>query len=340
MIKVLKSVVVGPLEPYAAGFAAELERQGYTAWTVEKQVGLAAHLSRWMAAAGVESGDLTAQVAERYVSARRAAGYASYRSAHALEPLLGYLRGLGVAPAAEALPVTPAQELLERFQRYLVSERGIGAATAEGYACFVRPFITARLGPGGPGLEDLAAADVTAFVVASCPGKPATTRSSPARLAPVLPAQRPRQAALLRQVLLPGRSGGRQGKLFLEIHDEVHGNGSGAFTCRIRQYSWPSDHRQKAADRGRRPRPVKYSRPEPQARVGGRAARERAAGRCYQPAGVDRLVRRGIDSLPPHRCQSPDGGRRIRQGSNIASSPATAEDPGSRTRTGQPSPRN
>jgi len=30
MIKVLKSLVAGPLEPYAAGFAAELERQGYT----------------------------------------------------------------------------------------------------------------------------------------------------------------------------------------------------------------------------------------------------------------------------------------------------------------------
>ena len=38
MIKVLKSVVVGPLEPYAAGFAAELERQGYTAAAAEKQV--------------------------------------------------------------------------------------------------------------------------------------------------------------------------------------------------------------------------------------------------------------------------------------------------------------
>jgi integrase/recombinase XerD len=170
VIKVLKSVVVGPLELYAAGFAAELERQGYTAGVAEKQVALAAHLSRWMAAAGVEPGGLTAQVAERYASARRTAGYASYRSVHALEPLLGYLRGLGVVPPAEALPVTPAQGLLEQFQRYLVSERGIGAATAEAYACFIRPFAEARLAPGGPGLEGLTAADVTAFVVASCPG--------------------------------------------------------------------------------------------------------------------------------------------------------------------------
>ena len=74
MIKVLKSVVVGPLEPHVAGFAAELERQGYTAAVAEKQVALAAHLSRWMAAVGVEPGGLTAQVADLYASARRTAG--------------------------------------------------------------------------------------------------------------------------------------------------------------------------------------------------------------------------------------------------------------------------
>jgi len=170
VIKVLKSVVVGPLEPYAAGFAAELERQGYTVGVAEKQVGVAAHLSRWMAASGMEPGDLTGQAADRYASGRRSAGYASYRSVHALEPLLGYLRGLGVAPAPQPLPVTPAQELLQRFQGYLVTERGIGVATAEAYACFARPFAQARLAPGGSGLDGLTAADVTAFVVASCPG--------------------------------------------------------------------------------------------------------------------------------------------------------------------------
>ncbi len=177
MIKVLKSVVVGPLEPYAAGFAAELEPQGYAVGVAEKQVGLAAHLSRWMAGAGVEPGDLTVQVAERYASARRAAGYSSYRSVHALVPLVGYLRGLGVAPAVVAWLRTPAEELLERFQRYLVSERGIGAATAEGYACFARSFVAARLVPGGPGLEGVTAADVTGFVVASARASPRGRRS-------------------------------------------------------------------------------------------------------------------------------------------------------------------
>jgi integrase/recombinase XerD len=173
MIKVLRSVVVGPLELYAAGFAGELERQGYSAGVAAKQVGLAAHLSRWMAGEGVQPADLTAPVAERYVAARRVAGYAGYRSVRALAPLLGYLRRLGVIPLPDApSPATPAEELLRRYQRYLVSERGLGTETAAGYACFVRPFVAGRLAPGGPGLEGLTAAEVTAFVVASCPGKP------------------------------------------------------------------------------------------------------------------------------------------------------------------------
>jgi hypothetical protein len=111
--------------------------------------------------------------AERYAAARRAAGYASYRSVHALEPLLDHLRGLGVTPVPDApVPATPTEELLERYHRYLVSERGLGAATAVGYVLVVRPFLAGRTAAGGAGLKGLTAAEVTAFVVAWCPGKP------------------------------------------------------------------------------------------------------------------------------------------------------------------------
>ena len=55
MIHVLRSYVVGPLEPFAEGFAAELARQRYTVDTMRQQLGLVAHLSRWMAAGGLMS---------------------------------------------------------------------------------------------------------------------------------------------------------------------------------------------------------------------------------------------------------------------------------------------
>ena len=43
MIKVLQSFVMGPLEPYAAGFAGELERQGYAAGTAGKLLAASLH---------------------------------------------------------------------------------------------------------------------------------------------------------------------------------------------------------------------------------------------------------------------------------------------------------
>lgn len=48
MVVVLGARVVRPLEPFAEGFAGELTRQGYTVQTSRQQLGLVAHLSRWM----------------------------------------------------------------------------------------------------------------------------------------------------------------------------------------------------------------------------------------------------------------------------------------------------
>ncbi len=59
--------MVGPLEPFAEGFAAELARQGYTVQTRRQQLGLVAHLSRWMAEQDVQVAELSPEVVERYV---------------------------------------------------------------------------------------------------------------------------------------------------------------------------------------------------------------------------------------------------------------------------------
>ena len=50
--------MTGPLAPYAAGLAGELARLGFRALGTG-QLGLAAHLSRWLAAAGLGTAALT-----------------------------------------------------------------------------------------------------------------------------------------------------------------------------------------------------------------------------------------------------------------------------------------
>jgi site-specific recombinase XerD len=171
MVKVLRSWVRGPLEPYVGGFAGELLRRGYTCASAEQHVCFIAHLDRWMQAEGVGLRDLTRSVIERYLEQRRAGGYAEYRSARALGPLLEYLTPLGVLPVEPEVPPDPVEELLGRYRRYLLIERGLTAGTARGYVDCVRPFVASRRHRETVELANLTAAEVSGFVLAACPGR-------------------------------------------------------------------------------------------------------------------------------------------------------------------------
>jgi|HubBroStandDraft_3_1064219.scaffolds.fasta_scaffold12230_2 site-specific recombinase XerD len=162
--------VAGPLQQYAPGFAGELVRLGYTSESAYGQMLVMAHLSRWLAGESLDAAQLAPQVTERFLAARRAAGYTLYLSPKALVPLLSYLRRMGVAPQAPPpVPAGPADGLLDRYRCYLVTERGLGAETAADYAAKVRWFLAGPVAADGAGLASLTAADVTAFIVETCP---------------------------------------------------------------------------------------------------------------------------------------------------------------------------
>jgi integrase/recombinase XerD len=170
--------VTGPLAEYAGGFRAELARLGYTPLTAASQLRLVAHLSRWLAAEGLDASALTAPVVERFFACRRSAGYANERTAAALGPLLGYLRGLGASPVAVA-ESTATGQLLARYASYLVTERGLAQTTVALNVRLVRPFLLQRAQERDGRLdpEQLTAAEVRVFVVAQSRQRP---RSCPA----------------------------------------------------------------------------------------------------------------------------------------------------------------
>ena len=171
MVKVLRSFVRGPLEPYVAGFAEGLLRQGYSRSSAEQHVCFVAHLDRWMRVARVGVGGLSEPVIERYLAGRRAAGYVEYRSLKAMRPLLDYLAPLGVLPGPAEVRPDAVEELLGRYRGYLLVERGLTAGTVRGYVDFVRPFVATRLRGDVLDLAGIGAADVTGFVLATCPGR-------------------------------------------------------------------------------------------------------------------------------------------------------------------------
>src|SRR5919106_4388736 len=137
---------------------------------VGKQLGLLVAFSGWLAAEGVALSGLSSEVAERFCAARRAAGHTYRVTVRALDPLLGYLRGLGLAPPASSpAPAGPVEELLSRFRRYLEHERGLVPAAARGYVDKVRPFAARFDGPDGLELWRVDVVEVRGFVVEACP---------------------------------------------------------------------------------------------------------------------------------------------------------------------------
>jgi integrase/recombinase XerD len=171
MVKVLRSIILGPLEPHITGFADELLRQGYSRTSAAQHVCFLAHLDRWMSAEGIELDRLGGPVIERYLVQRRSAGYVEYRSVRALRPLLDFLAPLGVLPIPQEVPPGPVEDLLDSYRSYLVGERGLTSGTARGYVDFVRPFVVTRLRGEALDFAGLAAADVTEFVLGACPGR-------------------------------------------------------------------------------------------------------------------------------------------------------------------------
>ena len=162
--------VTGPLAPFVAGFAAELQQQGYAPRSVTHQLRLIAHLSCWLAGESLDANGLSPAAAQRFLDARRAAGYTGHLSGKALAPLLAYLRELGAAPTASPFAVTgPVEDLLRHYRSYLTSERGLGDRTAGNYVDAARPFLESRLSAQGLELGELSAAEVAEFVAASLP---------------------------------------------------------------------------------------------------------------------------------------------------------------------------
>lgn len=189
--------LTGPLVPYWLGFREELAGLGYTALSAAAQVQLMAHLSLWLSGRGLEAGDLTPWCVERFLGDRAACGYVKGRSVRGVAPLLGYLRGLGVAPVPAPPTPSESERLLEEFASYLRRERALAAGTVSGYVKFAGLFVSGRAAvPGGArlGLEDLSARELNAFVLAQ------STRRGAGSLANVVTALR----ALLRFLYLRG----------------------------------------------------------------------------------------------------------------------------------------
>jgi site-specific recombinase XerD len=144
--------VSGPLARYAAGFAAKLTAQGYTDLSLQNQLRLVAHFSRWLEAKRIEVSELTRQSVDRYLRVRRRTR-TCWRSIRGLTPLLTFVGHAAIVEAGRRAD----SDVVARYRASLV-ERGLSARIQQAYVDVARAFLRER----NP--ARLTAADVTRFV--------------------------------------------------------------------------------------------------------------------------------------------------------------------------------
>jgi site-specific recombinase XerD len=155
----------GRMGPFIEGYRAWLAELGYTPGTVINMLAMAGDLGRWMDSRDIVASDLNRAVIAEFLAAMRAAGMRCVPGTRGLDRLLEYLRHEGVLAAA-ADPATPAEELVKRYRRWLVDDRGLAEATVIRYVKLARTFLTwCSARPAGE-VENLAGADIVAFILA------------------------------------------------------------------------------------------------------------------------------------------------------------------------------
>lgn len=157
----------GPLVPFAEGFWRELLAQGHPPGGAKHHLVLMGQLNCWLAAEDLGAGDLTPEVAGRFLASRRARGQRRVPTLASLAPLFDYLRNQHVLPPEQPRVPTRQDELLARYRRHLVDDRGLTPGTVLRYERFARRFLAGRAArtSGETGIEGLTSAEVSAWML-------------------------------------------------------------------------------------------------------------------------------------------------------------------------------
>jgi integrase/recombinase XerD len=159
-------VMVGPLAPWAAGLAGRLKKLGYAPSTAAAQMQLVGRLSRFLEQRGLAASELTAEVVEEFFKELRAHRRSFCPTPKSFVWLVEYLRDVGVVPPP--LPPSPQswqEEVVDRYRRYLLDERGLVRKTVIARERTALLFLAEH---SGRELHDLNSGDVSRYVTRQC----------------------------------------------------------------------------------------------------------------------------------------------------------------------------
>lgn len=155
----------GHIEP----FRERLLAAGYTPGTVRGLLMVMGQLGRWMQANLADDAPLVDEHIEVFVRSLLSRPGQRVPRLRSTDPLLAYLHDAGVLEPILVEPLTPVEMVVAGFRSWMIVERGLAAGTVLRYETTARRFLSERHVIAGDGfITDLAAVDVTGFLVVEC----------------------------------------------------------------------------------------------------------------------------------------------------------------------------
>jgi integrase/recombinase XerD len=153
---------IGPLSPYIEGFAAFLAPNGYHPFTLHTKFELASDLSEWLKRRRVPLAEVTEEelkpfYAQRHLGRRRGDSITELQ-------LFRFLREQSCIPAPK-IDHSALGRIIQDYERFLSSERGLVHATLAYHRPFVRRFLIAHFGNQPLCLADLRVQDLQRFIL-------------------------------------------------------------------------------------------------------------------------------------------------------------------------------
>jgi site-specific recombinase XerD len=120
-----------------------MAERGYTPRTAEHQLRQVGRFSVWLESNGVDVAQLSQRHVEDFLAFQRGVGrYRATWSRPGLMCLIEVLESLSVLGASEpARALTPTEVVLDAFEHYLLTERGLAVGTVRGYVDHAHRFL-------------------------------------------------------------------------------------------------------------------------------------------------------------------------------------------------------
>jgi len=144
------------------GFIKSRMEEGYADQTVRAKLQLLTKLGQWLGRNRLSITNLDEQLVGAFLKHRKRVQLGNLKT---LQQFLNHLRKSGVVRDREMVPdQSPMAELLNRYEEYLRSERGLVTITIRDYKSSVRKFLVERFRKGQL-LKELKLSDISDFIL-------------------------------------------------------------------------------------------------------------------------------------------------------------------------------